>query len=1380
MNQVNKIIVSVIIFFIGLLISTTVNANQLEEWISAGWSNGAPIAGTYWFANEAVAASLNQKNDFFDANPLYVCGGEITYQTPVCTHVGTSTYGSYCSIYSIHAAYCIDNGNYSGSGSNNRFLINNIVDLFPDGTVKVYSLSDTQWNTFGPGAYTTQMKQLAYLANRSNVADEWHVSSNSYKATLGSMIGYYRSTLINMGVDGSLSIKSNYGGSASSAKAQEAIRESANKNYRARLMFCVRNGVKGLGYGQSIVLFSAKEEEPNGNIEIIKTDSKTGKGLANVGLTLKMTSGNKAGQYVTVDGNGKAVYTTQESVLITGNNGRIAISDMAIGNYEIVEKINPNFGYEDNLPKVVKTGTISAGKTETITITNQRTYIKVSGYVWEDMISGKTSMRNYLYRLNDNDNQEEKKVGNVKVTLKKADGTILDTKMTVMDETSEKHGTYIFGDYEKDANAIKIKIEDLEGASVEFEYNGMCYQSVPIADAALKEQLAQANITVTDAELNEKGSKATDAKWREENFTKNFATIVNNQAIHENGKDTTTLEYNRDIAHKSQLIYGDNNKIQYGYEKQRFPVSEVYDQYKVIANTKDANPNKLLGQDLTKEQIMANEIKEITNVNLGLEERAMPDLIVMKDLQEAKVSINGYGHRYEYANRYNDPEKYAAGFNMSVKFGTERGKESYTREIYASDITYTNDKNKELEAYLTYRIEVTNESTTITSRLNRLVDYYDNNYQLEAAGESIGTDGSIQDKIIWTEGEVYNDEYNKIILTKQGGWEIAPQTKQTIYVQFKMSREKIAEIALDANGDTTNQNQRIFLDNVVEIDSYSSTIKGQNGTSSIYAGIDQDSNPGNAIPGEVDTYEDDTESAPDFRLQIANARKITGNVFLDGTDPNLRTGQERLGDGEYQEGEETISGVSIKMVNEDGQEVGTVRTTGENGKTGEDGYFEISNFVPGKYTIVYTWGDKTYTNVTNQRIKVEDYKATIYQEPNRQNDLGWYRDNMETPRYSDALDNYEIRKEIDKENTTITTMDSTTPTMEFGVELKDDLISKVTLEPNSNTVQFVIPNIDFGIVERARQVLDIDKRASSMKITLANGQVLIDAQIEEIDGKRQITGKLISGVAHQGPSNSAYEKNGFLKAEIDDELIQGATLEVGYEIAVSNKSEVDYDSEEYYHYGSKVGDIIKVQPVGVYDYLDREMVLDEEKNSQEWEEKTMKQYNESVTEPTIAEDYLKQYYSQASDSVGNTTTVMGYEFFAEQYKQAISNWTRENIQIARQKRLADKTILHHSNLEKALDIGEENKAELYTSKVLASSDEIRLDNDVEITKVVREQETGRKVTVEVANVYDRAETVIVTGNTGDNHNYFPYIMLGISMFILLSTGIVLIKKKVLP
>ena len=72
-------------------------------------------------------------------------------------------------------------------------------------------------------------------------------------------------------------------------------------------------------------------------------------------------------------------------------------------------------------------------------------------------------------------------------------------------------------------------------------------------------------------------------------------------------------------------------------------------------------------------------------------------------------------------------------------------------------------------------------------------------------------------------------------------------------------------------------------------------------------------------------------------------------------------------------------------------------------------------------------------------------------------------------------------------------------------------------------------------------------------------------------------------------------------------------------------------------------------------------------------------------------------------------------------------------------------------------------ATLDVSKVLSNSDEINLNNNVEITKVTRTTNTGRRITVK--SLYDSAETLIITPNTGENKDYIPIVTIAITFLI---------------
>ncbi len=855
----------------------------------------------------------------------------------------------------------------------------------------------------------------------------------------------------------------------------------------------------------------------------------------------------------------------------------------------------------------------------------------------------------------------------------------------VAETKTNQNGAYTFKD---------VEVEKLAGYTIEFEYSGLTYSNViPHLD-------------------KDNGSKAVEGNART-TFNNKFNEITKDTKI-----EGTSLEYSYK-DHKSTLTNGDK--------------------FKITSTTSEAGLN-------IKDKYTSG-MTEIKNINLGLYEREMPDLSVVKDIDNVIITVNGYEHMYKYASRFVNGGEYSDGFNAGVKFGEKYGSQTYSRAVYKSDYDYKNesDKTKELKAYITYKIAIKNEATSLTAIVNNMVDYYDSRYILVAVGTEVGEDGKIKGSSIAHTDESYNDKYKKTVITTNTT--IDPQKEKYIYVQFSLDKESIGSIMFDANGEKIKD--KILLDNVVEINSYATYYDG-----ALYAGIDKDSRPGNAIPGNRDTYEDDTDAAPALILELANARKIAGTVFLDKTDAQLKVGEERLGDGVYTDGEETIEGVTVKLVKEDG-------TVEMSTKTKEDGSFELSGFKPGKYYIVYTWEDKTYT--------VIDYKGTIYKEEGRQTDSKWYAKNIDT-RYSDAIDNYDIRTQIDSgEHPEITTMDSTTPLMEFGIELSNENITS-----GIDKIEFLVKNVDFGIVERARQQLDISKNATAVKITLANGQTVVDAKIEN----GELKGTATKGVTYEPVS----DKNlyGFIKSEIDSELIQGATVQIEYTINVKNNSEITYDSEEYYKYGTKKGNIVTITPKGVYDYLGGGQVLDTAKQEENvgWEIKTSEQYSTEVTEP-IVDKYIVEYSSTTTDEKGFIKQLKGYESFYEDYSEEIKTATTEILKRIRETQSADKTILHNANLEKELKPGESNTVNLYTSKLLANSDEIDLNNSVEITKVESNSKGIRRITPRTSRLYDNAERVMITPPTGENRDYALTIVLGLSTLIILGAGVVLIKKKVL-
>lgn len=1075
-----------------------------------------------------------------------------------------------------------------------------------------------------------------------------------------------------------------------------------------------------------------------GNLKVIKVneDNKIIK-LKGVGFHIQNKNTSK---YVKQASDGTISYVDkkeQATEFITDKNGEITIKNLIVGTYVAYETQNPNYGYE--IIKDGKEQTVTVDKTAELEIGNKQKYVKLSGYVWVDKNPSKQSVRNNLYNTDEhpniNDYEDDKDIllDGITVRLKDKSGNIIKEGKT------SGGGAYLFTD---------VLVDDLDKYYIEFEYDGLTYTNV-----------------VPHIDRNT-GSKSAENSTVRDEFNKNFAVVegkTENTGItrDSNGNEKHKLTYNLDQAQHTATL--NNTGL-----------------YPITANTNET------GYSIEAHYTPGQE--EIKYINLGLYEREQPDIALVKDLENVKVAVNGYNHVYNYAQRSANQGEYGDGFNVGVKFGEKYGSMSYSTAVYKSDYEYRDeygyrneyDKSKELKVYVTYKLRIKNESSNLQVTVNNIADYYDAKYSVTKVGTGIDNQGNVTGDISHEE-TTYNDKYTKTIIYTNTE-KIVAQDHTDIYVQFELNREAVITILNDGEN----------LNNVAEINSYSVFDKNGN----VYAGIDKDSNPGNTIPGNRDTYEDDTDSSPALKLEVADAREMAGKVFLDSTSNELMTGQVRQGDGEYREGELGISGVTVTL---EGKATGvkqyldidgeTIREPeeGENDivkyttTTDENGDFYISGYIPGDYTLTYTWGYETYT--------VQNYKGTIYNDKDRANNKEWYK--TTEPRYSDAIDDYNLRQEIDAETkeitgTTTTTMDkmnSTTPTMGIGVEYDTTTTASI-----GDKYTYRIDNIDFGIVERARQVIDFEKRVSGFKVTLANGQVIADVTIDK-DGN--MTGQK-NHVTYMGPSAT----NGYIKLELDNELIQGATVQVEYEITVKNNSELDYDTKDYYLYGipGTEDDIICIKPEGVYDYLDSEMTQDTTKDNSNWSVVSREEYEDKYEYPdkeTILESYFNDSKTIVYDEGNRIETYTWEEGGSETSNVTflLEEWATEvtETRTVRDVKLDNKTILHNADLEKELAPKEESRdingdpIKLYTSKVLANTDEIDLNNDAEITEVRRTSSTGREITPTRtgSTFYARGETVIITPPTGQDQNYIVIITTIISSLVILGAGVVLIKKKIL-
>lgn len=1002
---------------------------------------------------------------------------------------------------------------------------------------------------------------------------------------------------------------------------------------------------------------------------------------------------------------------------ITGEDGllKITLDDPSIvepGTYTLYE-IGSNNPYFDVQIDSIEENGIEIGKGYQINgemvyndsaekyIENERTYVDIQGIVFLDVDPGdKKSQGDGLYT-------DGEGINGVKITLKR-NGKTVDGGVIISGKDS-KGNTLQEGEYKfwGDKNNLKIETKYLDEYVVEFEYNGMKYQSIA-------SDIVMQNIN------SDKGSKAVDIVDSRNKLNEIYSTISSNSEIN----------YNKyPDSFKSEINYGNN---------------EIYEEnsnYNVIGSTSGIYK---LSQGYN---VIYNEIQ---NVNFGIEEREQPDLALVKDLVNVRLEIKGKGDTYNYQTRTNDAiaENKDLFKEVGVKFQEKYSNYEYSTPIFESDYMYKSEnESEELKAYLTYKITIKNQSTNLISQIDSIVDYYDDRFVDDSAtinGIIIGTELDETGKVIrdnnikFSENvEKYNDKYKRFTISPN--LKISSQEEKTIYIQFTLGRSAIETVI----SDDENEN---LLENVAEILEYT-TFEADGYTKR--AGVDVDSKPGNAIPGDIGTYEDDTDRAPTLKLVKAPDRIIAGKVFMDESseDPeSLKTNQERKGSGIYEEGEKGIENVQISLIEKKSGEEEIVQTV----STNEHGDYEIKGYTPGTYYLRFTWGNKSYyESDTGEKIytTVQDYKGTIYDESRINEGTDWYKNN-DTTRYSDALDNIEIRKNIDGQTTNITyelkkELEDTI-NENYNGELITQMISdtplmEITIEKSSegNTVQnnsCIIQNVDFGIAQRPKQALELQKRVKHVQMKLSNGVTLIDAEIDE-GGNIKGGQKYIQYIP--GEANDP-----MVKVEISDEIAQNVDTVITYELKINNISEVDYSNDDYYLYGTNQNDEnkVKLSPKQIIDYIDNDLLIKESENT-------------------------------------NLEIVKDKEELLNKYLSKDVNQVLKNI---------DNVVISKSDSKTVPEESLELQIKTYTN--LSSNEGVDLENFAEIIEVEKTWGStlittpgnyvpGNSSTEEYDN--DESEHFVLTEPQGISHYYIPYFIIGICSLGVLASGVIIIKKYVL-
>lgn len=588
-------------------------------------------------------------------------------------------------------------------------------------------------------------------------------------------------------------------------------------------------------------------------------------------------------------------------------------------------------------------------------------------------------------------------------------------------------------------------------------------------------------------------------------------------------------------------------------------------------------------------------------INLGITKRETADLALRKDVYKATTTIKGYTQDYEYNKRNlttdEDGNKY---WDISQRASDVYYNEGYTRELKKADYYYNDtDINKNLKLYVTYVINVRNQSGVIDAKVRGVAEYYDEDYTYVEGSAYLGNrkGEKISDVTVSEETSAPISGYKQRTITGLDKDTLKAGDDMYIYITFSVGTG--TDIKLDDDAGKGNMAEILGYSTYYG-DKATAPNDGNSLTYTEYkegdtAGrVDVDSNPGNAKSVDESTFEDDTDRAPYIRVKLATKERTTNGYVWEDARTNVE-GDAAVGNGIRDQGETLIDGIKVELWNKDTNSIAKIYngTTWEDARTetANGGQYSFDGFVPGNYYIKFIYGEKADSKYNGQDYKSTTYAGTKvytgfkYSNPDNDDKLSEAEDTL----YSDARDIYGnettegtrayvtslysgkmTNPRVTKLNDNITSayMQAKTGIINIYIEKGGDNLPGLTGTEENRT--YKIENIDLGLQERAKAQLMLSKEVSNIKVTLSNGNVLFD------------NGSSATNLTWQ---NKKYHTNGYdgklmkepnrnnemqsILLTMDEELMHGATIKVTYKIKVENIGEVDYASKEFYYGGSK-------------------------------------------------------------------------------------------------------------------------------------------------------------------------------------------------------------------
>lgn len=819
--------------------------------------------------------------------------------------------------------------------------------------------------------------------------------------------------------------------------------------------------------------------------------------------------------------------------------------------------------------------------------------MNLGGIVWTEKIqTGKEQPE--INNQYDGENQDEALAG-IKVNLYKDGKKVTDTT------SSDGNKKAIYTDHK--GNKVEVDLAkgeymftDITAGDdyyVVFEYDGIKYQAMTNS----KEQ----------AYMPEKGEKQIrDTKISKEtnrgNFNNNTETISGNGKVDESKTNAGWIikyDLDRDSTPK-KAIYKATYKNE---EDMKNDIRQCVEgqTYTYLSKTED-----WMGTWNTDGTI--NKSHYAFNINCGLSKRFF-DLSLGTDVKDATVTINGNQTTYTYdqildgklneaLNRPSSEKKidynlYLAYSDYNYRIadykvpGEGAIENKYDEEALNKEQIESAKKDSELEVYVTYRIELKNQSTQHDAKVNLVEYHFDEHYQY------VSIKNATAEK---------DPNARVLYITPDEGIEAGRTLLPNIEITFKVLPDK--------NGNKCVLGEDYL--NQAEIVSYT-TGGGL---------VDEDSAPGNAFLEENNVrYEDDTDEANGIQInrkEENKGRSISGKVFedsnKDGTIKNAKKENENgvnyvivqlielveINNKQYEYiWQETIAGSD------------TVKTTARNGYQGDnytvtnsDGEYKFTQrIIPGNYIVRFIYGDGRTYDITENTLKCngEDYKSTYV---DYDYNAEWYNTISLNGENSKAVDNEARRLKVmsyavDVDGTkgaelallskSIGTDDEKLKAvldntwmcaetlkikMPVDTDIKENVSNDSTVDngnaPNTENTQF--NNVNFGLMERPKTKLVLEKHITGLTVKpvasgvnlIANATADINKILDQGEGDQiQLEGQR-DGLS---ATKSGRTNRGLWYLQTDTtELAQGADAYITYTYVIRNEGDIDYLNKDLISY----------------------------------------------------------------------------------------------------------------------------------------------------------------------------------------------------------------------